>query len=189
VRNRAPILPPLPRPITDTPPARALCEELVPGAAPLLLEINAPPAAVPNQCTQNVAAVVEACGGSIEYGWKLYESLPSVLLEAEFHAVWVDDDGDRHDVTPSEIPLITHTAFLADPSLAYDGRQINNVRVALQDDPLIDEYIEICEDAFEVMNRGKLATYHGPVVETPEMRAIDDRLEAVGFQIVEKYYA
>ena len=187
VTTRVP-LPPLPRPIGDTPAARALCAELVPGAAPELLEINAPPWAKPDECIENVASVVELYGGRGEHGWKLQETLPGVLLEAEFHAVWLDADDERWDVTPSQVPGVTHSAFLPDPELVYEGRQIDNVRVALQDDPLILEYIQTWEDYFEVMNRGELANYHGPMRQTPEMRAIQERSQRLELEILRKYF-
>ena len=38
-------------------------------------------------------------GGSIEFGWVLWE-WPTVLLTAEFHAVWKDPTGALLDITP-----------------------------------------------------------------------------------------
>jgi hypothetical protein len=184
-----PISVPLPRAAGDTPAVRALCADLVPGEIPVRVKINAPPWTKPRECTPNVASVVEVHGGRGEHGWKLQETLPGVLLEAGFHAVWVDADGDRLDVTPSEVPGMTYTSFLPDPSLVYEGRQIDNVRVALEDDPLIHEYIETWEAFFELMNRGELADYHGPVVLSPEMKQVKSRSERLELEILRKYYS
>jgi hypothetical protein len=184
-----PIPVPLPQPATDTPAVRELCARLVPDEIPVSLKIDAPPWARPRECVTNVASVIEVHGGSGEHGWKLQETLPGVLLEAEFHVVWVDADGDRHDVTPAEVPLVTHSTFLPDPALVYEGRQIDNVRVALHDDPLIDDYIATWEELFAVMNRGELADYHGPVELTPEMRAIQTRSQDLEMKLLRKYYA
>jgi hypothetical protein len=43
---------------------------------------------------------IETHGGSIRFGWRLRE-WPCVVLVAEFHAVWVDPDGELIDITPS----------------------------------------------------------------------------------------
>ena len=32
-------------------------------------------------------------GGNIEYGWMIWES-PNLFIEAEFHAVWIDNKGE-----------------------------------------------------------------------------------------------
>ena len=180
---------PIPRPVVDRPEVRLLCERLVPRAIPVVLHVDAPPWADPNECTQNVASVIEIYGGSVEYGWQLWETLPGVLLEGEFHAVWVDPKGRRLDVTPKEIAGLACSVFLPDPALVYEGRQIDNVRVPLKDDTLITAFIQAAEDFFEVTNRGELADYHGALVLTPEMKAIAARRQRLEMEILEKYYS
>jgi hypothetical protein len=179
---------PVPRPVGDMPEVRALCENLVPGQIPLRISVDPPPRANPNDCMENVASVIEIHGGSVDYGWQLWETLPGVLLEAEFHAVWLDAEGRRLDVTPKQIPGLTSIVFLPDATLVYEGRQIDNVRVPLKDDPLVTAFINTAEDFFEATNRGELADYHGPVVLTPAMRAIAARRESLELQILKKYF-
>jgi hypothetical protein len=180
-------MPPLPRLVKDMPEVRALCGRLVPGTIPDLLVVDAPPWAAPDQCTENVARVVGEQGGEIVYGWKLVELLPGLMIEAEFHAVVISPQGDMLDVTPSGFPA-THTVFLPDPSLSYEGRQINSVRVALGDDPLVGDLIEALDDHFRAMNMGELADLHGEIVATPEIRDAKARLEDVLGQIMRKHY-
>jgi hypothetical protein len=183
-------MPPIPRPVADAPEVRALCERLVPGTAPFLIEVDdpPPPGAEPNDCTANIERVIEAHGGGIEYGWQLWETLPGVMIEAEFHAVWIDAAGTRRDVTPKAFG-ITRIVFLPDPNLVYEGRQIDNVRVALRDDPLIHQLIEAAEQYYEATNRGELADFHGDLVLTPEMRGLLLRRLELERQIVQKYFA
>jgi hypothetical protein len=50
-------------------------------------------------CSDGVEAKVAACGGSIAYGWTIWE-WPGALLTAEFHAVWRDQAGVLFDITP-----------------------------------------------------------------------------------------
>lgn len=179
----------LPRPVTDSPSVRCLCERLVPGGIPSVLKVEIPPSSIPNDCTANVERVIGAHGGGVQLGWQLWETLPGVMIEAEFHAVWIDLDGDLRDVTPKAIPGITHVVFLSDPDLRYEGRQIDNVRVALLDDRLIEEFIETAERYCEATNRGELADFHGDLTPhlTPEITALAQERLKLEIAIRQKY--
>jgi hypothetical protein len=180
---------PMPRPAIDRPELRALCAELVPNEIPVVLQVDAPSWAERRWCTRNVDLVIADHGGSVEYGWEFLETIPNVLLEAQFHAVWIDDVQERrHDVTPKDIPGVTETVFLPDRALVYDGRQIPNVRRALVDDPLVDELIETLDAWFEMTNRGELADFHGELTPTPEMRENKTREEELAMTILTKYF-
>ena len=111
------------------------------------------------------------------------------MIEAEFHAVWVDPDGNYRDVTPKEMPGIKQILFLPDPALVYGGRQIDNVRVPLRDDALIKDFIKAAEQYYEATNRGELADYHGPMALSPEMRTLMGRLLKLQELIVQTYYS
>ena len=179
---------PMARPITDTPAARALCEELAPGGAPVLVPVNPAPRATVNDCFPTVARVVDDHGGGAEYGWVLWETLPGVMIEAEFHAIWKSDSGNRVDVTPKTFPM-DQIAFLPDPTASYDGRQVDNVRRPLVNDVLVKRFIETAESYYEATNRGELADYHGLLKLTPEMQAIRSRLTQLQVEILRKYYS
>ena len=179
---------PIPRPVSDAPVVRAFCERLVPGEIAQFVNVDPPPWAKADNCTENVARVIrELRRGRVEYGWQLWETLPGVMIEAEFHAVWVDVDERRHDVTPKPFDLDS-IVFLPAPNLTYEGKQKDNVRIALQDDPLIDDFINAAADLFVVLNRGELANYHGPIKPTSEMKIIARRRDQLLSQIVEKYF-
>jgi hypothetical protein len=62
---------------------------------------------------------IRADGGSIRFGWRLREWRP-VLLTAEFHAVWVDPDGNLVDITP-DVAAGEISLFVPDP--AYSDLQ------------------------------------------------------------------
>lgn len=116
-----------------------------------------------NECVANATDAANELGGRVELGWQVWETLPGVVLEAEFHAIWIDKEGRRRDVTPRAHAHITEIAFLPDPELIYEGRQIDNYREAMRDDPLIHRYIELSEDHFDALNRGDLANVHGRI--------------------------
>ncbi|MDO8184680.1 hypothetical protein Q5424_04945 [Conexibacter sp. JD483] len=109
------------------------------------------------------------------------------MIEAEFHAVWRDSRGRRRDVTPPSVP-VGRVVFLPDPQLSFDGRQIDNFRVSLVDDPLVDDFIAAAEAYFEVTNRGKLATEYGRLRVTPEIAAARERWWAAERRMVAKHY-
>lgn len=154
--------PPIPRPAIDRPEVRSLCERLVPGVIPRHIQVvEPPPGAVPDDCVGNVEIAMSIHGGIPVYGWQLWETLPDLLIEAEFHVVWEDNDGDVLDVSPKPFPGLSQIVFLPDENLTHEGRQIDNLRVALTDDPLVEELIKVAEAYFEATNRGELANYHG----------------------------
>jgi hypothetical protein len=57
---------------------------------------------------------IRADGGGISFGWRLRE-WPSILLTAEFHAVWVDPEGNLVDITPDVADGET-SLFVPDPA-------------------------------------------------------------------------
>jgi hypothetical protein len=50
-------------------------------------------------CSDGVVEKVKHDGGSILFGWTIWE-WPAVLLNAEFHAVWRSPGGELADITP-----------------------------------------------------------------------------------------
>lgn len=183
-----PAAPPLPRPaLRDHAAVRALCERLVPGGEAVVLQPQAPRRAKPRDCVVNVDAMIHERGGDVEYGWALWETFPGVIIEAEFHAVWRDPRGRRRDVTPQQIE-VSRVVFLPDPTLVYEDRQIDNERIALIDDPLVEEFISAAKAHFDVTNRGELATFHGELPRTPEIRAATQRRWDAERQLLAKHF-
>jgi hypothetical protein len=86
---------------------------------------------------------------------------PKVFIEAEFHAVWLSPDNQLVDVSP--FPYSKKILFLSDPNIEYTGKQINNIRQAITDDPLIHQFINVSNQIFEKQNEGDLAYQHGLV--------------------------
>jgi hypothetical protein len=144
---------------------RALCSELVPNQEPEFIRVTPIPDADPLDCFVTVARYAEQHGGSVCYGWQIWE-WPRVMVEAEFHAVWLDSDGRFHDITPKQIP-VNRILFLPDPGRKYDGRQVNNVRRPLLHDAEMISYIDACNKEFELLNRGKRAYQHGAITLDP----------------------
>ena len=154
-----------------------LCKRLAPSAQPQYLPVIPVAGAVPRDCFPVVERQVLAHGGTMCCGWQLWE-WPRVLLEAEFHAVWRDNNGILHDITPKDAPK-ERILFLPDPLRTYERRQVDTIRVALSSLPQVQAYIEACELEFEFWNRGARADQHGEIHikgdEAREYRTIQER--------------
>ncbi len=115
--------------------------------------------AIVNNCFPIIEKQVQDHGGSICYGWQIWE-WPNIMIEAEFHAVWKDSDGGLHELTPKPL-LIKNILFLPDPVRVYQGKQVNNVRRAISCADAVKDFINASDAEFEFMNRGKRANQHG----------------------------
>jgi hypothetical protein len=90
-------------------------------------EVNA----VVRECFPNASAKVALDGGSIVYGWAIWE-WARVFIEAEHHAVW-EKDGVFTDVTPHANGETT-ILFLPDRTREYDfgsEKRLLNVKRSL----------------------------------------------------------
>jgi len=98
----------------------------------------------PGDCFFNVRRKISRDGGGIQHGWTIWEA-PDKLIEGEFHAVWVDQDGALIDITP-KIDGEREILFIPDPQRVYEEKPIDNIRLALSDDPAIKEDIRVNEE-------------------------------------------
>jgi len=135
------------------------CGEISPDIEPNYLEVSSSQQDILLDCFMNVEKRVTEVGGSIQYGWRIWE-WSNTLIEAEFHAVWLTPEGRLVDNTPAPKDF-RRILFLPDSSRTYEGRQIDNIRKALYKHPLVDEFIRLWEEQFEIYNRGERAYMHG----------------------------
>ena len=146
-------------PVAITPEIRLLCRELTGDPQPVFVMRVPDASAQANECFFNVQSKVERDGGTLLTGWAIWE-WPRVFIEAEHHAVWVQDeqliDITRHD---SEC---RHTLFLPDPVRAYDftsRQRLINVKRSLNILPEAQSWIEAChrfQEYQEAMSDGDL---------------------------------
>lgn len=167
---------------------KVLFDKVVPGGNAVYLKIEPSDGSIVNECYGNVEEMIKKRGGFIQHGWQIWETLPGVMVEAEFHAVWVDDAGIYHDVTPKAISNVDRILFLTDPVRKFEGRQIDSFRIPLQDDVLIDQFIRSAERLFESLNRGELADQFGEVKITPEIEEIVREKNSLELALLQKYY-
>ncbi len=104
-------------------------------------------------CYINVAEKVKKDGGKLQYGWVIWQS--KYLIEAEHHAVWLNDagevqvegeiNGELIDITPREKVYVS-VMFIPDSNAAYDGvTSIDNVMMNISGNPVIDDFIKLAK--------------------------------------------
>lgn len=157
-------------------PLIALCEEIAPGGAlPVYVDVR-PLQGVPSkECFPIVEEHIRINGGTSVIGWSLWE-LPTLYIEAEFHAVWRAPNGSLVDIAPK--PESTQRIlFQADTGREYQGCQVNNVRRPLRQDFAVIAFLEACDEEFELMNRRERAWQHGEIALQGEEAAEYQRIQ------------
>ena len=120
-----------------------------------------------SECFSIVPEQVIAQGGKQLIGWAIWET-PGAFIEAEFHTVWQDPQGNLIDLTPRRLHHQT-TLFLPDPRREYRGRQVDNVRRPLVNDLDVIRYLHLAARRFEILNKGDLADQHGELNLPPRV--------------------
>ena len=140
---------------------KRLVNRIVPGKQPQYVKVLVESDAEINECFVNLERKIKRDGGGIQLGWAIWY-LPGILMEAEFHAVWMSPEGELIDISPRPIQF-KEIMFLPDSDIVYKGKQIDNIRIPLNKDPKVKEFISLCEEFFKIMNEGELAFKHGPI--------------------------
>ncbi|MGB2862426.1 MAG: hypothetical protein WBC05_03795 [Sedimentisphaerales bacterium] len=120
------------------------CRQLDPSQETSFVPVRPEPYARLTDCFFNVPEKTKRDGGRMQLGWIIWE-MEHVLVEAEFHAVWVSHDGVFVDVTPKqdgEISILFHP----DTTRSYNREPVDNIRRAFQDHPVIHEFINLHQE-------------------------------------------
>ena len=151
------------------------CQEVVAGAVPVLVVCAPDQRALQMDCFETVDQRVREEGGTRVLGWAIWE-IPGILIEAEFHAVWSYPVGGKlFDIAKRQASFPTIT-FVADPTRSYEGRQVDNVRKPLTQDPGVRQYIDLMKRRFEILNTGALADQHGEIELPPQLHKAYDEV-------------
>lgn len=169
--------------------AQSFISQVVPNGYPALVP-HEPLSEKPLlECFSIVPEYVVSHGGKQLTGWAIWET-PGVFIEAEFHAVWQDDEGLLHDLTPRPIP-IRHILFVPDPGREYTGRQVDNIRCALVNDLDVIRFLHLFKRRFEIMNKGDLANQHGEIELPPkaikEYRKLEKEMAQLHLRLSRRY--
>lgn len=134
---------------------------VVPGGAASYMTVQPEAGAIEKECFPNVEAKIARAGGRMLCGWQLWE-WPHVMVEAEFHAVWLSPAGQMVDITPK--PGNENTVlFVPNARLRPTEVTVDNVRLPIRDDDLIRHFILVSEMKTRVLSRGVPAAKSGHV--------------------------
>ncbi len=105
-------------------------------------------------CYGNVREKVRRDGGEIVYGWAILNY--RITYEAEHHAVWKSPEGELIDITPREDYALSYMMFVEDVDQPTGTKIVDNVRINVTANRLVDLYMEICSQITQLSNLGKL---------------------------------
>ena len=176
-----------------TPRVLELCEKIGSMFRPEFVDVSAELGCEMADCFANVGRKVNRDGGSIRVGWAIWE-WPGVFIEAEHHAVYEPPAGSPLiDITPGS-GGITKRLFLRDDNASYDfeheGVRRDNVRLALADDPLIEELFKASRrlnDFYNELPGVGMITIHAS--EDRELQKLQRRVARATDALAEKYGA
>ena len=151
----------------DEPETRDLCQKIVPGVNPEWVNSAPFPGAEEKGCFINVERAIEKSGGRAVFGWTIWQ-VPGVFIEAEFHCVWEKESGSLLNVTPYP-NRPDNILFLPDHTRVYTGKQLDNVRQALVNDPDVIRWLYLARRRFEIVNTGDLANQYGHIELPPKL--------------------
>lgn len=143
------------------------CNDICPGSQPLFVKVEKAEKSETLNCFVNVRKYAKKHSGHMQHGWSIYE-IPGKILEAEFHCVYKSTKGDLIDISPNLLKK-DKVLFLPDKKIVYEGYQIDNIRKALDEDPLIKELITISEKVFKKLSKDGLRFQYGAVSANPEL--------------------
>jgi uncharacterized protein YchJ len=157
-------------PATIDKDVKQLVMKVDPTHEPLYVHIKPEQGAEALDCFRVVEQKVKTAGGRIVYGWQVWKT--PHLIEAECHAVWENPKGDLIDITPKQLP-VTRILFLEDENVQYQGKQIDNIRLNISGNDLVDDLITVSEENFAFLNRGERADVHELSLNHEQKRHLD----------------
>lgn len=140
---------------------------------PLYLDVKAEPFAEVGECFSSVKEKIRRDGGSLQLGWEIWQ-IPDIMIEAEFHAVWKSPDDELVDITPKKYQ-IDRILFVPDIKVKYYGARRRNKRLNISGNRLVDDFIEICDARYRLLNKGG-RTYKDTVLFSAEECEIEEKL-------------
>ncbi|HFD31464.1 MAG TPA: zinc chelation protein SecC [Gammaproteobacteria bacterium] len=133
---------------------KKLIELLGTNTMPVYLDVKPEPYSQVVGCFPAVKEKISRDGGTQELGWQIWKT--DIIVEAEFHAVWKSPDGKLIDITPKQIS-VPRILFLPAPGEKYNGSQVDNIRINITQNRLVDDFVEISKAIFRIENKGDRA--------------------------------
>ncbi len=123
------------------------------------------------QCFDNVLLKINNDGGSVHYGWKIHKG--PIVYEAERHAVWVSPNNEFIDITP-EYPSVPTTLFVSDNKFTYYGQHVDNIRINITTNAIVDDFIFLNETISRLLQLSKRVDTNHVSVSEPVAKTIEN---------------
>lgn len=161
-------------PIEITEQIITLCKEIDKSQKPYRVPVKPESWVESKECFFNVKAKVEKDGGKIQFGWTIWEC-PNILIEAEFHAIWISPENTPIDITPNAANM-QKILFLPDSVREYDYSseyyRVDNIRRPLSNNPLILDLIKVKNEIFACEEKYFPGPYINP--ENPAFELLEE---------------
>lgn len=146
------------------------CKKIDPTTEPIFVNFTLTEGSINGECYGNVENYIKKNGGGSEDGWIIWET-PNVWLEAEFHRIWVNNEGEYIDITPKNDGE-SKILFLKDSKRKFTGELIDNIRKPLVDNAETRTTVVFAKKNFELREK----YYDGKLVVIPifELNELDD---------------
>lgn len=165
------------------------CRHVAKDQIPIVIPHKPLPGKPQNECFSIIPEQVIAQGGKQLIGWAIWDT-SGLYIEAEFHTVWQDPQGNLIDLTPRPYHFET-ILFLPDPCREYRGRQVNNIRRPLVDDLDVTRFLHLATRRFEILNKGDLADQHGELALPPRVlrdyRKVEKEVMQLQHRLIRRY--
>jgi hypothetical protein len=112
-----------------------LCKRIDETQTPVFVPVRPVAGAIRDECFPNVESHAKQYGGSIQYGWIIWEN-PNIIIEGNFHACWKDLSEQLVDITPKQ-DKETEILFLPDSTRVYKNEPVDNIRLILTENPTL----------------------------------------------------
>ena len=128
-----------------------LCKQLDSSQQPIYIPVKPWHESDIDDCFNNIERKVLVDGGQIQYGWTIWEN-PGVLVEGEFHAVWISPEEEIIDITQKK-DNEQQILFLPVNNRVWEGELIDNVRIAISDTAYTRAFIKYSEGVFRLKKK------------------------------------
>ena len=143
-----------PKEVTDI--VKGFCYEIGSINEPIWVDVLPEQNAVEGDCFFNVQNLIEEKGGSIQYGWQIWEC-EGHFIEAEFHAVWKSENGNLVDITPKDRPT-SRILFVPENNKKYDGNDVENIRKSLSSNKLVSYILSLAHEEYKMISAGRIGS-------------------------------
>jgi hypothetical protein len=135
-----------------SPEIESMCATLSQSTTPVFHSVAPRPNSLPAKCYWNVHMECQEAGGTMRFGWLIWE-MPGVYLTAEHHAV-VERDGRLIDVTPQLFGETT-VLFLPLEDRSEEPSNVPNRYMPLSNHDLVLRAVRLMEENQAIIAAGR----------------------------------